>query len=397
MKTKVLLYSLVALLFAACSDNEVENTPPVEISLTQSEQMVANGQNTFGFKLLCAAIENEKSPNAAISPYSVSQVLAMLANGASGETLSEIIEALGNAGANIDEINSYYKKLNDGLAITDKSTKFEFVNAIWASPGYSFNSDFKKTNSEYYGAALNSFATYEEIVGWYKNNAPKDIHSSIAELLNGKHGAYNSLTVNNTVYFNGKWHKCFSESTSKDNKFHGENGTTDAKMMTVHDTFTWYSGTHCNAIEIEYGNRAYSMMVVLPNEESSTAEVLDDLCKNGYGELTKSHNNLTVITMPKFEFARTANLQSILNAMGLTHIQPGEYPNVGDNGFSISQFEQNMYVNVNEEGTVVKATTSAGGVTAPLNEFFLVDRPFIWFIKENSTNTILFLGKVGAV
>lgn len=397
MKIKTLLSLLIVLLLASCSDDESRTTPPVDIALTQNEQAVATKQNNFGFKLLRAAIKNETSPCVAVSTYSASQVLAMLANGANGETLSEVISALGDAGADINEINSYYKKLNEGLAITDKSTKFESVNAIWASKEHTFNNDFVKNNEEYYDALLKSFSTYEEITDWYKKNYSKDIYSSIENLLNGKKGTYNGLTINNTVYFNGKWQNKFEKSESGDNTFYGENGATKANMMTVKSAFSAFSGTHCSAIGMNYGNGAYSMMVVLPDEDSNTSEVLDDLCNDGLNGM-KRYSTLVTVKMPKFTYTRTADLCRVFKAMGLSHIQPGEYPNITSGGFSIDKFIQYIYVNVDEDGTVVKASTSSPShPTSPIYDFFLVNRPFIWIIKENSTNTILFLGKVGAV
>ena len=150
---------LLAMVLPACSDNDDgdgENNlqPRVEITLTRSESVTMTKQNNLGFKMLKTVMDNSTNTNVAISPYSMSQTLAMLANGAKGEVLNEIMTLLSDAGTSIDEINGYYKKLNEGIAKTDKTTKIEMVNGLWAAKGIQFVPDFEKVNSTYYGAIV---------------------------------------------------------------------------------------------------------------------------------------------------------------------------------------------------------------------------------------------------
>lgn len=150
---KIAAIMLLAMVLPACSDSdegkgEGDNSlqPRVEITLTRSESVTMNKQNNFGFKMLKTVMDNGTNTNVAVSPYSMSQVLAMLANGAKGDVHNEIVGLLSNAGTNIDEINGYYKKLNEGIATTDKTTKIEIVNGLWAAKGYPFTPDFEKVN-----------------------------------------------------------------------------------------------------------------------------------------------------------------------------------------------------------------------------------------------------------
>lgn len=396
---KFLALALLGIMLMACSDEGGygNNSPRVEIQLTEGEQLTATNQNDFGFKLLRSAMEcNQTSHNISVSPYSLSQVLAMLLNGASGEALSDIVSVFYN---NLNDINSFHKKLNDGIAITDKSTKMEFVNGLWADKHRTFNADFIKTNEKYYGAVAKSFGSYEEILSWYKKNTSKNIYSPVSNLLSGKSGEYNGLTINNTAYFNGKWKKKFNKSTNKDQRFFGETGTKDANMMNVQISTEFFTSDLYEAVQIDYGNRAFSMVVVLPNENSNTSEVINELSNFGFTNTSVKDTKVS-ITMPQFEYERQINLLSVLENMGLTHLRNGSFPGISDNGFNLNIIDQYMSVKVDTEGTVVKVSTSAGGVGANVPSpprDFIVNRPFIWLIKENTTNTILFIGKVGVV
>lgn len=108
---KLITLALIIFAIPACSDNEPteeKNNPPMQIGLTPCETMTMKKQNNLGYRLLKARLDKDNPVSTAISPYSISQTLAMLANGSDGETLQEIVSALNEAGTNLDEINEYY-------------------------------------------------------------------------------------------------------------------------------------------------------------------------------------------------------------------------------------------------------------------------------------------------
>ena len=261
---------LLAMVLPACSDSdegkgEGDNSlqPRVEITLTRSESVTMNKQNNFGFKMLKNVVNNSTNTNVAVSPYSMSQVLAMLANGAKGDVHNEIVGLLSDAGTNIDEINGYYKKLNEGIATTDKTTKIEIVNGLWAAKGYPFTPDFEKVNTTYYGAIVQSFDTYGDVISYYKKNMSENISSAVAEVLkNMDEQPVKDFSLNNTIYFKGIWKNKFNVENTSSQPFYGENGAGVAKMMSRSLRCPLYVGRCCEAVQLDYGNGAFSMMVV---------------------------------------------------------------------------------------------------------------------------------------
>lgn len=396
---------LLAMVLPACSDNDDgdgENNlqPRVEITLTRSESVTMTKQNNLGFKMLKTVMDNSSNTNVAISPYSMSQTLAMLANGAKGEVLNEIVTLLSDAGTSIDEINGYYKKLNEGIAKTDKTTKIEIVNGLWAAKGIQFVPDFEKVNSTYYGAIVQSFDRYGDVVSYYKKNTSDNISSAVAEALkNMDEQPVKDFSLNNTTYFKGIWKNKFNVENTSSKPFYGETGAGVAKMMSRSLRCPLYVGRCCEAVQLDYGNGAFSMMVVLPNEGSSVNEALAELCEDGFDAMTCQDNAFVALKLPRFGYEGNINMLDVLTTLGIKHLKAGNYTGINGGADVVDDVNQYMKVTVDEEGTVVKtSTTITGNIIAPMpDKQFEVNRPFIWVIKENTTGTILFAGKQGAV
>lgn len=402
---KIATMMLLAMVLPACSDNDDgdgENNlqPRVEITLTRSESVTMTKQNNLGFKMLKTVMDNSTNTNVAISPYSMSQTLAMLANGAKGEVLNEIVTLLSDAGTSIDEINGYYKKLNEGIAKTDKTTKIEMVNGLWAAKGIQFVPDFEKVNSTYYGAIVQSFDRYGDVVSYYKKNTSDNISSAVAEALKNMTDEYvKDFSLNNTTYFKGIWKNKFNVENTSSQPFYGETGAGVAKMMSRSLRCPLYVGRCCEAVQLDYGNGAFSMMVVLPNEGSSVNEALAELCEDGFDAMTCQDNAFVALKLPRFGYEGNINMLDVLTTLGIKHLKTGNYTGINGGADVVDDVNQYMKVTVDEEGTVVKtSTTITGNIIAPMpDKQFEVNRPFIWVIKENTTGTILFAGKQGAV
>ena len=402
---KIATMMLLAMVLPACSDNDDgdgENNlqPRVEITLTRSESVTMTKQNNLGFKMLKTVMDNSTNTNVAISPYSMSQTLAMLANGAKGEVLNEIVTLLSDAGTSIDEINGYYKKLNEGIAKTDKTTKIEMVNGLWAAKGIQFVPDFEKVNSTYYGAIVQSFDRYGDVVSYYKKNTSDNISSAVAEALkNMDEQPVKDFSLNNTTYFKGIWKNKFNVENTSSQPFYGENGAGVAKMMSRSLRCPLYVGKCSEVVQLDYGNGAFSMLVVLPNEGSSVNEALAELCEDGFDAMTCQDNAFVALKLPRFGYEGNINMLDVLTTLGIKHLKAGNYTGINGSADVVDDVNQYMKVTVDEEGTVVKtSTTITGNIIAPMpDKQFEVNRPFIWVIKENTTGTILFAGKQGAV
>lgn len=62
----------------------------------------------------------------------------------------------------------------------------------------------------------------------------------------------------------------------------------------------------------------------------------------------------------------------------------------------ISDVRQKTYMHVDEEGTEAAAATSVGAMPTALRQIeeFIVDRPFVFVLRDDRTGAILFVGQV---
>jgi serpin B len=157
-----------------------------------------------------------------------------------------------------------------------------------------------------------------------------------------------------------------------------------------------------SAVDLPYGNSAYSMSVVLPNAGQSVDAVLASLQTDTWATWTSQFRDATIdLYLPRLELTWKRALIPDLQALGMrAAFQPdganfSRLSPLGDQLF-ISTVLQKTYVKVNEEGTEAAAVTNVGiSVTsAPLSTAFRVDRPYVFLIRERLSGTILFLGAI---
>jgi serpin B len=211
----------------------------------------------------------------------------------------------------------------------------------------------------------------------------------------------------NALYFNGIWKYEFDEKQTQKQTFYKEDGTTVmADMMSQTCISGYYKDEHLELTTLNYGEDIFSMIFVLPNPNATFDAVLNQLAKpdyfeNSIREALQPYFEVDLF-IPKFKIEYEKTLNGILKElnMNLAFSDFADFSNISDIGVHISTVFQKAYIDVNEKGTEAAAVTSVVFETtseAPSipKVIFRADRPFLFAIRENSTGTILFMGKVG--
>ena len=398
--------------FAACTNNNgsewVKDADPIVL---RSEYKAKTESNTsFAINIFNATIEESAGDNIFISPYSINTALSMLWNGAAAQTADELQLALGNESYTRDQINDYSKTLTDALLKVDKSTDLKIANSIWADKTTPFLQTFVNTNQTYYNAAVrnvdfSSSATFNTINDWCKEQT----NGRITKITDGM-TRDTKFALINAIYFNGKWKKRFEKKNTQLETFTNHQGhESKVNMMNQEETLLYqHNENGWHALKLDYGNRAFSMVVWMPHDEMPLDEKLPTLTDEFISQTQYRFQDWKVkLKMPRFTEEYSYKLhESILRKMGIEQV------------FSITQADLRemciapMFVDcvmhkssieISEEGTKATAVTSiSGGITAvgPLPgetvEFYM-NRPFVYYIMENSTGTILFMGRVNSL
>lgn len=401
MKLSVLLSIIILLTITGCSKEENKTAKdPKPVSLTEKSREVISVSNDFGIRLFTQAALTEDD-NMMLSPLSASAALSMLLNGCEGETYNQIRSMLGFEGMSPEEINESYQSLTTQLLNLDTTTRLALANAVWYRQGFAVKSPFLSRLEEDFDATcaaldFNSPGALETINGWASDNTNGKIDEVLQEI-----SPEAVMFIMNALYFKGTWTQQFDKSKTTTGLFRPENGpATEVDMMSGTIPVRSYYGSTCSALELNYGQQNFSMVIILPG--GTLTSFLGDFTPELWETITSGLDANTSqqsldIRMPKFRFEFEKTLNDQLSSLGMTDaFNPvlADLSGIADDDIFVSFVKQNTFVDVNEEGTEAAAVTTIGIELTSFPEPTVIDRPFVFAIRERLSNTLLFIGKV---
>lgn len=403
---KILELILLVLIACSCTSHNDPVPAPVDakqIVLSASMEQRVIQDNDFAFDLLKKTIANSVETNVFVSPLSVSMAFGMAWNGANGTTKTEIETALKMSGMSVDDINNYYKIMQTTLPTIDPSTKLSIANSMWYKTGFAVKPDFLKVNSDYFNAYIKGLDFSQSwAVDTINNWCSKKTNALIPTIID-KIPSNAVMYLMNAIYFKGIWQKQFDTKNTSVTKFTNETGNqTDVNMMYQKDTFAYAQTDNAQYLDMPYGNKVFSMTVILPAENKTTTDVLNSLTVDNWTATLNSMSKKTeMVYFPRFKVTNSFNLNKALQDMGINaaFTDLADFSNISNMPLQISEVIHKTYVTVDEEGTEAAAITSIGIVTTAMPEMivFNVNKPFLFVIREKSTGVILFIGKMGGV
>lgn len=399
-----------SLLMAAisCAKMEDKNTEPdnpnqgLKIS-TKSADFVQKGL-PFTFDYI-GRINDATEENYFISPLSMQFLLGMILNGTRGETADEICTVLGYGTGEEDAVNKYCLSLLQQLPGLDKKTTLGIANAIVVNGQYSLLDAYQETVGKYYDAYVSktdfsdSEAAVKEINQWCSDHTggmiPKVLERVSTDML---------CYLFNALYFKSEWRFMFDKSATSEETFTGIDGRTGkVQMMKQTEYYQYAENGIFQAINLPYGNGAFSMMVFLPKSGYGIPDVIEGLKKADWNSFRLGMRMSEVdLWLPRFETKFGIKLNDILSAMGMSRaFEAGraDFSAMSPNALCLSFVRQDAAIKVDEEGSEAAAVSSGGVfVTSPgpnPHAVFHADHPFLYLITENSTGAVLFAGRYG--
>ena len=396
---------LSALLLAGCSDAlGPEPQPITELprALTVSERDVIQHGNAFGLALVREMVARDVRPNVVLSPLSASMALGMTLNGAATGTFDAMRATLGFGGMTQDEINEAYRGLMELLTTLDPDVRFDIANSVWANEDVPFHEAFLQAVQDAFAARVESrdfadAATLKAVNDWVSDST----EGLIPTILDQLDPSLVMLLIN-AIYFDGAWTTQFKPEDTRRQAFHREDGSTvQVDMMNLPDAkVAAGGGPGYSAVELPYGGEAYSMVVVLPDGNTDVRTLVQGLDTEAWSAIVAglAPRELDQLSIPKFTLDYDGYLNEALKAMGMgVAFRPGaDFTRLSPLGSSmcISFVRQKTFVEVDERGTRAAAVTAVG-VRLTSVSAFVVDRPFVFAIRERLSGTLLFVGMVG--
>jgi len=386
-------------------------SPAQEAALNpQTLTRMTEANNRFGFELFARlSAEAPKggglSKNIFVSPASVCWALEMLLNGAEGNTLEGMINALALSGIGVSEINGAQEALRSSLEDAGSGVKLTVANGLWGKAGAAFLPDFLAALKKYYGAAAATLQGAEPINAWVKEKTLGKIPSIVKP---DSITPETILVLVNAVYFKGLWQRPFDKARTLPELFQLPGGSQPLPMMHQGGSFAYFEDGSVQAIRLPYGQeRRLALIVALPSVASGLKGFLQGMDAARWQTMVSAMRERSgTLALPRFKAEYGAELSEALAGMGmglafsnqadfkkLAQVPPGFW-------LKISQVQHKTFVEVNEEGTEAAAATAiemrAGSAAPPPQAPFkmVVDRPFFVAIQDSKTGMILFLGSV---
>jgi serpin B len=393
----------ISLLGISCSNDDIpENDSPgvkTNIVLSNQQRSIVEYGNNFANELLVKTIkENE---NILISPFSLQVVLGMLANGADEEAYNEIVSTLGLKNYSQTELNEYFQKMSEGIiGEEDPKVELALANSMWIQNEYSINGNFKSGIQQWYEASINhvDFNDLGKVRTAIDQWAREATNSTIKELglpINES----TIMVLANAIYFSGKWASPFNEKNTSNGTFICEDGTTQTVpfMHGLKKKATYMETEDYQWVSLPFGNESFSMIFLLPKEGKDLADVLPGAEWKASDDAWNPSVNMA---LPRFKLETVKQMKETLDAMGISKIfTQNSLPGIAEN-LCVSFVQQNAYLEIEESGVKASAVTSSG-VLEMSPEITLVEmnlnRPFAFAISENSSDAILFMGKIAKI
>lgn len=399
---KIFLPVVIVCCLIQCTDSSVPVEKNSTRELTSSEKAIVSSDNNFGFKLFREVIREESNQNVFISPLSVSVALGMTYNGAAGITREEMQKTLELSGLTDKEINESYKSLIELLRGLDNKVIFQIANSIWYRLGWQFEEDFINTNKKYFDAVVSGldFSDPEAskiINKWVEDNTNGKIKGIVEPPINPE----TVMFLINAIYFKGTWTYEFDKKLTRDDKFNLPDGSqSPCRMMSQESDFQYFENEDFQAVDLPYGDGKYSMTIFLPRQSIDINDLISEFNNTNWSQwLNSFQENYVLLQLPKFKLEYEITLNDVLKALGMKiAFDPfaADFSNMykGPNNLYISNVKHKTYVDVNEEGTEAAAVTSVEIRADSGPSYMIVNRPFVFAIRENHSQTILFIGKV---
>ena len=426
-QTKFLIAALLlGSMLGACSSSEsieeagepkyvnmYQEVKPVR--LTAEQTVFANDNNAFTLNFFQSLNGKMKNRSIVCSPLSITYVLSMVNDGATGITEQELERTLGFHKGGIQAVNDYCKNLIDNLPHVDEKVQLNIANAIFVNDKYQLKKLFQQDMASYYDAKaealdFSSPSTLDRINGWCDEKT-RGMIPTILERVDPRTVSY----LLNAIYFKAEWASMFEKNETREEVFTTPDGETRVPLMHQNVYMNYLRNDQYAAVSIPYGNGQWMMTVMLPEDGKTTDDVISSLAASGWSTdflknpLREARRYAVDLKLPRFETAfdtdDAGGLIELLKGMGIRRAFDGnsaEIPNMCENGdLYISMMKQKAKIKVNEEGSEAAAVTIAGlnflsavaDTQEPPKATFHANRPFVYVIHEQSSGVILFVGK----
>lgn len=402
----------VALAMGACSsDNEPGEEPTVtidpveevEFELTAAEKAAASralGFQTDFFRAVNALPDNA-GKNVVVSPLSAQVLLSIMANTAGQQQADEIMEALDCN--DMDAINSLAVKYQSALPMVDNAVKMTLVNAMWYNNRYTVNPEPASRLGEVFGIepVASDFNDGKKVSDEINRWAADKTNNLIREIMLPAQIRPDLLAVAaNALYFSGEWANPFDADNTEKEVFAAVDGQTTVDMMKNDGLQHVMTGEAYSAVKMELGaSGKFYALFVLPAEGTDINDFVETFDAR---TATPFKDDAVTFWLPKFKFETSdIYLNQPFARLGMNSlnslVETDFFMEKPEAYFDVFQKSVISFEEKGAEGAAITWNTMCLATGDPVEVSrpeVKLNRPFLFFINEASTDACIFAGKM---
>ena len=402
------LSTLVSCAIKVKAEDLMEGITPREVIGKSADDKFIENEIALSLSLLRAAYATDQTDNVMLSPLSIQLALAMTANGAEGETLSQMSALLGGD-IPLPVLNEYLYSYVNGLPSSAKY-KLAIANSIWFRDGrINVERDFLQTNADYYGAAAYRSPfdkqTVRDINRWVDQNTDGMIDNILDTIPESA-----LMYLINAVMFDAEWQRIYEDTDIYDGYFTTEDGQRQKTELMRSGEGRYIETEGAVGFVKNYNGGKYAFAALLPDEGISLSEYISSLSAEELKAALDDVQYRTVIAhTPKFSYEYSLVMNDVLIGLGMTDAFVGSLADFDALGKAVSGYNiyiseviHKTYISVDERGTRAGAVTMVGmdeATSAEPTEIITIklDRPFLYMIIDTSTNIPIFIGTLDSI
>lgn len=386
-----------------------------------SQSTLIEANNEFSLKIF-KAIKSDSS-NLFISPFSLHMALAVVNEGARESTRDELNQLLSirtedNNAEHYQNLIERTINLNDPdftdcqkWGVDPQSSKesnlLYVANSAWLNKKYKLLESYKQNIDKYYKAQLFEFSdenlteTNQKMNEWISDQTHKKISDA------GKLKPETVMRIVNAIYFNSVWETPFDpDKTEKKTFFKINKEKVKLDLMKNQSHFRYYEDKTMQALFLPYLCEQFTMLVLLPQERYGIKSIEDNLSVQVLNNVRESaFRHEVIVSFPKFRVETELSPVNTIKRMGGVNMfsDNADFSGISARPVKISDIIHKTTIEVSEKNTEAAAVsivevvvTGYGGGNAappPPPKIFNANHPFLFFILDNRTNAILFIGR----
>ncbi|NLK39536.1 MAG: serine protease [Clostridiales bacterium] len=397
-----ILLSLAGCMNLRASENLTEGLIAKQVDTTEAKTGEgAREASVFAMKLLSLALESGDE-NVVISPLSAYLALAMVANGAKGDTLSEFTKRLGSD-LNISDINLFCRAIIDSLTENAGGTTLSIADSVWMKKdGFVPNQDFLQAAVDYFDAEaftsdFSDLKAVSDVNKWIEKNTNGLIKEMLKEI-----SPDTVMLLINTLYMKARWKTPFESAYNFKGPFTKSDGTeVETTYMSRTDRMQYLKTDAAKGVLLPYDDERLGFVALLPEDGKTTADLLASI-SDIKGLIDSAESASIRLSLPIYKIEYECTMNDILKSAGIKLAfdeQKADLSGLGTamGNLYIGEVRQKVVIEVNEKGTEAAAATviDIRTTSAIQSDFALTfDKPFIYMVVDLESGIPLFVGQM---